>query len=128
MQIYHKATISEKCIFASQIVLDSISETLTLLISRGRMLPDNPISRNYGLATPYSSKPKFCHPLSQCLNETLHWQLSALLVPFCGLWKFLKTMLCIFNVRRENASLLLRRLNSFELEFVYSLIIFDKVL
>ena len=71
MQIYHKATISEKCIFASQIVLDSISETLTLLISRGRMLPDNLISRSYGLATPYSSKPKFCHPLSQCLNETL---------------------------------------------------------
>ena len=25
----------------------------------------------YSLAIPYSAKPKFCHPLSQCLNETL---------------------------------------------------------
>ena len=24
----------------------------------------------YSLAIPYSEKPKFCHPLSQCLNET----------------------------------------------------------
>ena len=27
---------------------------------------------DYSLAIPYSAKTQFCHPLSQCLNETLH--------------------------------------------------------
>ena len=34
-------------------------------------LPDVSMD-NYGLAITYSSKAKFCHPLSLCLNETAH--------------------------------------------------------
>ena len=34
------------------------------------MPPDPPTG--YCLTIPYYSKPKVCHPLGQCLNETLH--------------------------------------------------------
>ena len=48
------------------------------IFSWGRMPPHPPTlphatACGYGLTIPYSSKPQFCHPLSQCLNETLTW-------------------------------------------------------
>ena len=70
MQIYHKATTSQKFIFASHIAPDAISETLEIQIFIGEDAPRPPyvvIARH-----PLFLETKTLPSLQQCLTETLN--------------------------------------------------------